>query len=157
MLSYYKLYWINSFQINNRTARKGFWIPLLITIFIYIVFDQILSLLSISNSLSEIAKSVFILFNIIPGFTITVRRFHDVGLTMFIPIIFFLPEFISLIFTFIPNYIARNIFGSLSSNMNITSNFMLLFITFILFSLLIFVIVVCCMKSDPDINKYNKK
>ena len=108
MLYFYKLYWLNTFQLNNRTTRKGFWIPILITILLYIIVERVLSALPVSSDLLEIIISLFILVNIIPSFTITVRRFHDVGLTMFIPLIFFIPEFIFNLMTFIPDTVIKN-------------------------------------------------
>ncbi|WP_426451299.1 DUF805 domain-containing protein [Staphylococcus xylosus] len=155
MLYFYKLYWLNTFQLNNRTTRKGFWIPILITILLYIIVERVLSALPVSSDLLEIIISLFILVNIIPSFTITVRRFHDVGLTMFIPLIFFIPEFIFNLMTFIPDTVIKNNLSSIITNTSISFSFILLLGTFLAFFLLIFIIFVCCIKSADHVNEYN--
>ena len=82
MFHYYKLFWLNMFNINGRARRKAFWYPVLMNIIISIVGSLLNSVLPIPN---WFALTIAIIFNIattIGMYTVTVRRNHDIGMTM---------------------------------------------------------------------------
>ncbi|PTJ75029.1 DUF805 domain-containing protein, partial [Staphylococcus kloosii] len=89
MLHYYKLYWLNAFKIHGRSRRKEFWYPVLVNIIITIIAGILNSFLPIPKGLSYTIGIIFSIANYIPSFTVMVRRFHDTGMTMKIPMILY--------------------------------------------------------------------
>ncbi|WP_238998837.1 DUF805 domain-containing protein [Staphylococcus pseudoxylosus] len=89
MLYYYKLFWINALNVTGRSRRKEYWYPMLMNTLLYTVMSLFLYIVPIPTIIEEIVGWVIYILVIIATFTVTVRRFHDVGMTMLIPILFF--------------------------------------------------------------------
>ncbi|RQM84304.1 hypothetical protein CO206_12640 [Staphylococcus xylosus] len=89
MLYYYKLFWINALNVTGRSRRKEYWYPMLMNMLLYTVMSLFLYIVPIPTIIEEIVGWVIYILVIIATFTVTVRRFHDVGMTMLIPILFF--------------------------------------------------------------------
>ena len=102
MLHYYKLYWLNAFKIHGRARRKEFWYPVLVTLIIEIIASILNAVLPLPSWLTYTVATVFTIVNYIPSFTVTVRRFHDISMTMKVPIILFTLTILSDIGSIIP-------------------------------------------------------
>ena len=86
----YQLFWKNYFNVQGRTRRRHYWFATLANIIVLV-------LLSLLQTYLNGCLAVEIRFNIvyetidviivIGTFTMSVRRFHDVGRTMLIPLI----------------------------------------------------------------------
>lgn len=90
----FKLYWTNYVNFKGRSRRSEYWwvmlwhiiitVPASILAFI-LLFIPVVGL--IVGVILFIAIGLYSLATIIPNFSLTVRRFHDVGFSMLIPIL----------------------------------------------------------------------
>lgn len=79
-------------------------------------------------------------------FTVTVRRFHDVGMTMLIPILFFLVTFL--------DDINRWIDTDITTMDNPVVGIVLVIVGVIYLVIAIVALVVCCSKGQKEDNQY---
>lgn len=82
MFHYYKLFWLNMFKLNGRARRKEFWYPVLMNIIVSIVGSLINNILPLPNWFAISVATIFNIASTIAMFTVTVRRNHDIGMTM---------------------------------------------------------------------------
>ena len=74
--------YINYFAYKARSSRSEYWWYVLyytIVSIILSVFDWIITFLSPSTFAFSIFYNLFIIFNIIPGIMLQIRRFHDLN------------------------------------------------------------------------------
>lgn len=69
-MSYYLKFWENYFNFSGRSQRAEYWTPLLINSFLFIIL--------VSLEMRFIA-GMFILSQVIPSWSVSVRRLHDIG------------------------------------------------------------------------------
>ena len=98
MVHYYKLFWLNAFNIHGRSRRKEFWYPVLVTIIITLIAEitlinlvfletYFMPFLSTPIYLVELVFQIFQIASLIAFFSLTVRRFHDLNMTLTYPVI----------------------------------------------------------------------
>jgi uncharacterized membrane protein YhaH (DUF805 family) len=153
MLHYYKLYWINAFKIHGRARRKEFWYPVLVTLIIEIIASILNAVLPLPSWLTYTVATVFTIVNYIPSFTVTVRRFHDISMTMKVPIILFTLTILSDIGSIIPGPNVNYDFN-FNNAFNITISIigLIIFLAFIV--LAIVSLIACCTRGNEYSNKY---
>lgn len=93
-IEYYKLFWKNAFDFKGRATRSEYWWAYGIN---YIVS-------MVAGFFGPLAL-VFGLATIIPTISVTVRRFHDVGKPMTIPVIGMILGGLSFVFMMIMFYL----------------------------------------------------
>lgn len=161
-----KLFWSNYVNFKGRSRRSEFWyamlwnlifmIPGIIGLFLGYVFI-------ISGAISNKEGSllfggacliigglwylIYSLATLIPNLAILVRRFHDLSLSMLIPICFIVANFIIYI---ISNIIVEN--PNTPENGYALTFIMILNIFIWVFS--IYVLVMTCLNSKKETNKY---
>jgi len=150
MLHYYKLFWKNALNIKGRSRRKAYWYPMLMNMLIMIVIGLITYALPIPNIIEEVVGWIFYILVSIAMFTVTVRRFHDVGMTMMIPILLFVGTWINDALEFIN--IDIDIVNSLASAFSIVA----VILGVIYLVLAIVGLVVCCTNGQKEFNKYGE-
>ena len=69
-MEYYLKFWKKYFDFSGRSQRAEYWIPLFINLFLFIVLTS-LEL--------DILAGIFILIQVIPSWSVSVRRLHDIG------------------------------------------------------------------------------
>lgn len=100
MINAFKKSWQNALVLDGRTRRKDFWWALLGNFILLIILEAILS--SLTNITGSLTIVIGILFNVLALliyfviFTLSVRRFHDIGKGKTIPIIFLILTILSL-------------------------------------------------------------
>ncbi|MEX5941863.1 DUF805 domain-containing protein [Mammaliicoccus sciuri] len=94
MLHYYKLFWLNAFNIHGRSRRKEFWYPILTTIIITMLGNLLITVLPIPELITVIVSSIFNIATFIASISVTSRRFHDLNMTMIFPTITYALTFI---------------------------------------------------------------
>lgn len=146
MIHYYKLFWINALNIKGRARRKEFWYPLLMNILINIMLEIIFFLLPIPAIIEDTVGWIVYILILVAMFTVTVRRFHDVGMTMLIPIIIFLIAVINDFSEFINSDIPTLDNSALTV---IAVIFEVVYIVILIVSL-----VVCCTSGQKETNQY---
>ena len=153
MLHYYKLYWLNAFKIHGRARRKEFWYPVLVTLIIEIIASILNAVLPLPSWLTYTVATVFTIVNYIPSFTVTVRRFHDISMTMKVPIILFTLTILSDIGSIIPGPNVNYDFN-FNNAFNITISIigLIIFLAFIV--LAIVSLIACCTRGNEASNKY---
>ncbi|HBY82564.1 DUF805 domain-containing protein [Staphylococcus sp.] len=92
MLRSYKAFWQKALILEGRTRRKDFWWPVLINMICLLLIAIIESLILVPLQHGKIIYDtvfyiVYLIFTV-PMFTISVRRFHDIGKGKTIPVIY---------------------------------------------------------------------
>ena len=94
-MKYYINYWKKAFNFEDNATRKEYWIPTLINLAIYFILFMI-SIITYGSS-GEAPMSTFLvillifaIINIIPSLSILIRRFHDTGRSMLMPLLYIL-------------------------------------------------------------------
>ncbi|MBF7019579.1 DUF805 domain-containing protein [Staphylococcus sp. 18_1_E_LY] len=151
MLHYYKLYWLNALKIHGRARRKEFWYPILATLIIEIVASILNSVLPLPSWLTYTIATVFSIVNLVPSFTVTVRRFHDLDMTMKIPVILFVFSILADINDLIPSI---NIDFTFNNVINIIIAVIFIVIVAAFLILGIISLAVCCTRGNEQSNKY---
>lgn len=146
MIHYYKLFWINALNIKGRSRRKEFWYPLLMNILINIMLEIIFFLLPIPAIIEDTVGWIVYILILVAMFTVTVRRFHDVGMTMLIPIIIFLIAVINDFSEFINSDIPT------LDNSALTVIAVIFGVVYIV--ILIVSLAVCCTSGQKETNQY---
>lgn len=146
MIHYYKLFWINALNIKGRARRKEFWYPLLMNILINIMLEIIFFLLPIPAIIEDTVGWIVYILILVAMFTVTVRRFHDVGMTMLIPIIIFLIAVINDFSEFINSDIPT------LDNSALTVIAVIFGVVYIV--ILIISLAVCCTSGQKETNQY---
>lgn len=149
MLHYYKLFWINALNIKDRSRRKEYWYPFLMTIIISLIASILNYILPIPNILSEIIYWIFNIATIVASFTVMVRRFHDIGMSMLLPLIFYISPIIFTIIGFILISINPEALSSLEGSLLLV----IVNVLYLIFSLV--VLAICCTDGHKDKNKYS--
>ena len=146
MIHYYKLFWINALNIKGRARRKEFLCPFLINKLIHILHEIIFFLLPIPAIIEDTVGWIVYILILVAMFTVTVRRFHDVGMTMLIPIIIFLIAVINDFSEFINSDIPT------LDNSALTVIAVIFGVVYIV--ILIISLAVCCTSGQKETNKY---
>lgn len=146
MIHYYKLFWINALNIKGRSRRKEFWYPFLMNILINIMLEIIFFLLPIPAIIEDTVGWIVYILILVAMFTVTVRRFHDVGMTMLIPIIIFLIAVINDFSEFINSDIPT------LDNSALTVIAVIFGVVYIV--ILIISLAVCCTSGQKETNQY---
>ncbi|MGG6821114.1 DUF805 domain-containing protein [Staphylococcus pseudoxylosus] len=146
MLHYYKLFWVNALNVTGRSRRKAYWYPMLMNMLLYTVISLFLYIAPIPTIIEEIIAWVIYILVIIAMFTVTVRRFHDVGMTMLIPILIFLVTFLE--------DINRLMDTDITTMDNPVVDIVLIIVGVIYLVIAIVALVVCCSKGQKEDNQY---
>lgn len=164
----FKLFWKNYFNFKGRSRRSEFWfmqlwhlifygpaLILYIMALIMIMFaagfqSEGLSILSVVMLVITIIYMIlYAIITFIPNLAMTVRRFHDTDRTMFIPILSVVLGVISFIVQLIWNI----------NDPNGENGWALLFIllfSLVQFAVSIYQIVITCLNSKFNKNKYGE-
>lgn len=92
-------YYKNYFNFSGRATRSEYWWPLLMQLIVYLALVvAFLSSIGIENSASDdmsgapfaiiLAGLLFMIFNTIPGYAVSARRFHDLDQTGWLVLVF---------------------------------------------------------------------
>lgn len=161
-----KLYWKNYVNFTGRSRRSEYWFMVLWHIIflsptIVIGFtglfmilgaasetnDSTVGLSAILLLLSIIYACIYSIATFIPNWAILIRRFHDTGRTMVMPLVYL---GISLIANVVNFVFEQND----SSETNIITSIILLVFGLLNLGLGIYIIVIACLDSERKSNKY---
>ncbi|WP_217972472.1 DUF805 domain-containing protein [Staphylococcus xylosus] len=161
-----KLYWKNYVNFTGRSRRSEYWFMVLWHIIflsptIVIGFtglfmilgaasetnDSTVGLSAILLLLSIIYACIYSIATFIPNWAILIRRFHDTGRTMVMPLVYL---GISLIANVVNFVFEQND----SSETNIITSIILLVFGLLNLGLGIYIIVIACLDSERKTNKY---
>lgn len=146
MFYYYKLFWMNALNIQHRSRRKEFWYPLLITIIVSFLGSMFINIVSLPHVLSNAIYWIFTIATYIATFSVTTRRFHDLGMTMLFPIVANVLGVIVTIYDFFFNVLdMRDIWKVV---------FIILCLIYVLLNII--TLVICCIDGENRDNQYGK-
>ncbi|KRG08178.1 DUF805 domain-containing protein [Staphylococcus sp. NAM3COL9] len=161
-----KLFWKNYVNFKGRSRRSEYWymtlwhmifmIPALILLVIGIIMlisgissytGEVTTIGGILIVISLIYLVIYALATLIPCWALLVRRFHDTGRKMLVPVIYFgvlivTNIIVTLINAMDPEYV------------NVSSIITLMLIYIIYMVLGIYCLVICCLDSERKSNKY---
>ncbi|WP_305850117.1 DUF805 domain-containing protein [Staphylococcus hyicus] len=159
-LEAFKLFWLNYVNFKGRSRRSEYWwvmlwhtiiiLPLVILGFISLIITPILAF---------IIFFIIILYcfaTMIPNLALTVRRFHDNGFSMLIPII---NVVIGILYNIVNIFIEQtDVYHAGNSTITAHSGFIPFFVAiifmFVMFGLQIFTLVICLLDSKKETNQY---
>lgn len=161
-----KLYWKNYVNFTGRSRRSEYWFMVLWHIIflsptILIGFTGLFMILGAASEtndstvglgtllllLSIIYMCIYSIATFIPNWAILIRRFHDTGRTMVMPLVYL---GISLIANVVNFVFEQND----SSETNIITSIILLVFGLLNLGLGIYIIVIACLDSERKTNKY---
>ena len=158
MLRSYKAFWQKALILEGRTRRKDFWWPVLINMICLLLIAIIASLILVPLQHGKIIYDivfyiVYLIFTV-PMFTISVRRFHDIGKGKTIPIIYLVLTILSPIYQMASDYGWFSLFVYLN-----TVAVMIFAICLIIFAIgsvviSIMALVYCVQDSEKGTNQY---
>lgn len=157
MVEAFQLFWKNYFNIHGRTRRRHYWFAILDTTLILIVLSLICDLLSWSFGAETFFDTIYNIIDLvifIGIFTMSVRRFHDVGRTMTIPLILFIFMLLQNIRMLTEDYVDYSLDSSYTGVGFIIVSIISVAISIALLILLIIAVVYCASDSQPGMNKY---
>lgn len=162
----YKLFWKNYVNFTDRSRRSEYWYTVLWHIIVCIpgilllvggIIGLIMGLIDSNASTSGVSilclligwiyLAIYGLATIIPNYALLIRRFHDTGRTMVVPIILF-------VFSIVINVVPSIISVQSSDNNSLTGSIVALILYLAYFVLTIYQIVVTCLDSQRKSNKY---
>lgn len=161
-----KLFWKNYINFKGRARRSEYWYMALWHL-IFIVPGLILLLIGLMTMITGISTyssttamiglillfiswiyiAIYSLATLIPNWAMLIRRFHDTGRTMLLPLIFLTLLIITYILMAIINYQDPE-YQYLSSTLIVIVSYMLYMVVGI------YNIVICCLDSERRTNKY---
>ncbi|WP_412518087.1 DUF805 domain-containing protein [Staphylococcus simulans] len=166
-LEAFKLFWKNYANFKGRSTRAEYWFVALWMLILYapLTFVMILGTIFLVGGaavdsgelafmgliLFFICMLVYLLFAIatfIPAWAIMIRRFHDTGRTMVIPIVMFVLSIVMNVLNFVIN-------SDASTQLTFVGIMYLIF-SLVYLGLWIYVIVVLCLPSQDKDNKYGR-
>ncbi|GLB46287.1 hypothetical protein WR164_02660 [Philodulcilactobacillus myokoensis] len=81
----YKMYWKHYFNFKSHSSRLEFWWvviwDILVSMVILLFFGTMIPVIHLSGL--KFVMSIWVLINYIPGMSLTVRRYHDLGISGF--------------------------------------------------------------------------
>lgn len=162
----YKLFWKNYVNFTGRSRRSEYWYTFLWHIIVCIpgilllvggIIGLVFALINSSASASGISAiclifgwiylAIYGLATFIPNYALLIRRFHDTGRTMLIPIIIF-------VFSIVINVVPSVISVQLLDNNSLTGSIISLILYLVFFVLTVYQIVICCLDSERQHNQY---
>ncbi|SFV44786.1 DUF805 domain-containing protein [Mammaliicoccus sciuri] len=146
MLHYYKLFWLNAFNIHGRSRRKEFWYPILATIIITMLGNLLITVLPIPELITVIVFSIFNIATFIASISVTSRRFHDLNMTMIFPTITYALTFIlDILYSLFKDSVT-------STSMTVLYAVLLIICLFLNLAILL----MACSEGNKAPNKYGK-
>lgn len=161
-----KLFWKNYVNFKGRSRRSEYWFMALWNIIfmmpalILYIIGLIMTVSGAASSSEElVAIGVILLFlsicyaliyslaTLIPGWALLIRRFHDTGRTMLMPLIY-----LGVIIISYPVLFVVNIQDPEYNNPVYIIFFAIIFLVYI--ALGIYMLVICCLDSERKTNKY---
>ncbi|MCJ1748472.1 DUF805 domain-containing protein [Mammaliicoccus sciuri] len=146
MLHYYKLFWLNAFNIHGRSRRKEFWYPILATIIITMLGNLLIRLIPIPELITVVISFIFNFATFIASISVTSRRFHDLNMTMTFPTITY-----AITFTL---DILYSLFNSYVTSTTVSVIYAVLMI--ICFFLNLAILIMACGDGHKAPNKYGE-
>lgn len=152
MLHYYKLFWLNMFKINGRARRKEFWYPVLMNIIISIIGSLLNNALPIPNWFAISVATLFNIASTIAMYTVTVRRNHDIGMTMKFATVIYAITLVVGVSEYAPIHQGiQNISILYAATMLISVVLVVIFMVLCIIS-----IVLCASKGQKEPNQYGE-
>lgn len=158
MIESYQLFWRNYFNVQGRTRRRHYWYATLANIIVLILLSILTDVLTWivggGDMFFKIIYETIDVIILIGTFTMSVRRFHDVGRTMLIPLIMLvsmlLRGLIVLLETISDTYL-NQFYADVSL---MASTVVVLVISVILLIISIFALIYCVADSEQGTNEY---
>ncbi|MGV3095460.1 MULTISPECIES: DUF805 domain-containing protein [Staphylococcus] len=158
MIESYQLFWRNYFNVQGRTRRRHYWYATLANIIVLILLSILTDVLTWivggGDMFFKIIYETIDVIILIGTFTMSVRRFHDVGRTMLIPLIMLvsmlLRGLIILLETISDTYL-NQFYADVSL---MASTVVILVISVILLIISIFALIYCVADSEQGTNEY---
>ena len=159
MIEAYKLFWLNFFKLKGRSRRRDFWWPMLINIILSSILGLMIfgitRIIPYSDVVYNTVATIINVVILIGTFTVSIRRFHDIGKTMIIPCIFFVISlygcYVELMYD---NGTANSSFEIHNQVLNIILGIIAILFTLLVIVISIMSLVYCVKDSQKGTNKY---
>ncbi|MCE5090652.1 DUF805 domain-containing protein [Staphylococcus devriesei] len=158
MIEAYKLFWQNYLNIEGRTRRRHYWLAtlcnILVLILLGLIFGILTSIFKDGEIFFGIVYEIIDLVLLIGLFTMSVRRFHDVGHTMTIPVIMLVCMLIREIETLADTYFHVSLDSFFTGVVGTIVTIVIGAISFALLIISIIALIYCIKDSEQGSNTY---
>ncbi|QQQ82888.1 DUF805 domain-containing protein [Staphylococcus haemolyticus] len=158
MIESYQLFWKNYFNVQGRTRRRHYWFATLANIIVLVLLSLLADLLKWvfggGDTFFNIVYETIDVIIVIGTFTMSVRRFHDVGRTMLIPLIMLISMLLRgliVLLETISNVYLSDFYSDVSL---MIATVVVLVISIILLIVSIFALIYCVTDSEKGTNEY---
>lgn len=159
MIESYQLFWKNYFNVQGRTRRRHYWFATLANIIVLVLLSLLADLLKWvfggGDTFFNIVYETIDVIIVIGTFTMSVRRFHDVGRTMLIPLIMLISMLLRgliVLLETISNVYLSDFYSDVSL---MIATVVVLVISIVLLIVSIFALIYCVTDSEKGTNEYN--
>ncbi|RIL72701.1 DUF805 domain-containing protein [Staphylococcus devriesei] len=158
MIEAYKLFWQNYLNIEGRTRRRHYWLAtlcnILVLILLGLIFGILTSIFKDGEIFFDIIYEIIDLVLLIGLFTMSVRRFHDIGHTMTIPVIMLICMLIREIETLADTYFHVSLDNFFTGVVGTIVTIVIGAISFALLIISIIALIYCIKDSEQGSNTY---
>ncbi|MGW9857643.1 uncharacterized membrane protein YhaH (DUF805 family) [Staphylococcus hominis] len=160
MIEAFKLFWQNYFNIKSRTRRRHYWFAILANCIILaitsLLFNMITFGLDAGYTFFDSVYEVIDIIIFIGTFTMTVRRVHDTGHTMVLPLIILIFTLIREISSIIDRTYEISINGFFNGMVTLIIGIIVAIISLVLLIILVITFVFTIKDSEERTNKYGQ-
>ncbi|MCI2933050.1 DUF805 domain-containing protein [Staphylococcus haemolyticus] len=158
MIESYQLFWKNYFNVQGRTRRRHYWFATLANIIVLVLLSLLADLLKWvfggGDTFFNIVYETIDVIIVIGTFTMSVRRFHDVGRTMLIPLIMLISMLLRGLIVLIET-ISNVYLNDFYSDVTLMiATIVVLVISIVLLIVSIFALIYCVTDSEKGTNEY---
>lgn len=158
MIESYQLFWKNYFNVQGRTRRRHYWFATLANIIVLVLLSLLADLLKWvfggGDTFFNIVYETIDVIIVIGTFTMSVRRFHDVGRTMLIPLIMLISMLLRGLIVLIET-ISNVYLNDFYSDVTLMiATIVVLVISIVLLIVSILTLIYCVTDSEKGTNEY---
>ena len=155
MIEAFKLFWQNYFNVKSRTRRRHYWFAILANCIILVIISLLFNIITLGlNGGHTFFDIVYEIIMFIGTFTMTVRRLHDSGHTMVLPLIILIFTLIRKISSIVDRTYGISIDGFFNGMIALESGIMVAAMSLVLLIILVITFAFTIKDSDEGTNKY---
>lgn len=158
MIEAFKLFWQNYFNIKSRTRRRHYWFAILANCIILVIMSLLFNIITLrlngGHTFFDIVYEIIDIIIFIGTFTMTVRRLHDTGHTLVLPLIILIFTLIRKISSIVDRTYGISIDGFFNGMIALELGIMVAAMSLVLLIILVITFAFTIKDSDEGTNKY---
>lgn len=160
MIEAFKLFWKNYFNVKSRTRRRHYWFAILANCIILAIISLLFNIITFGldggQTFFDIVYEIIDIIVFIGTFTMTVRRLHDTGHTMVLPLIILIFTLIREISSIVDRTYDISVDGFFNGMMAFVIGIVIATISLVLLIILVITFAFTLKDSDEGPNEYGQ-